>query len=72
MNEWKVARVLTRPESKRDFIWEVSCPDEYPELSWENDFGRGMRCRCRRFRTEGKATRYVEAQKALDASGAGE
>jgi hypothetical protein len=61
--EWKVERVPARirPYGKqREFVWEVTCPHTPPEPSWENDFGRGQRCGCRRFPTEGKARRYVE------------
>jgi hypothetical protein len=63
-SKWKVKRIANRRESKRPFVWQVICPETPPELSWDNDFGRGMRCGCRRFPTEGKATRYVERMEA--------
>lgn len=63
MNGWKVAKVRAKERrwgKQREFIWEVTCPTPPPEPSWNNDFGRGNYCGCRRFPTEGKATRYVE------------
>lgn len=61
--KWSIKKVPARIRKggkQRAFVWEVTCPAPPPELTWENDFGRGMRCGCRRFPTEGKATRYVE------------
>jgi hypothetical protein len=60
---WQINKVRAKVRAggkQREFIWEVSCPNPPEAPSWENDFGRGMRCGCRRFRTEGQATRYVE------------
>lgn len=62
--KWKVERIANRREGKRPFVWQVICPETPPELDWDNDFGRGMRCGCRRFPTEGKATRYAARMEA--------
>jgi hypothetical protein len=56
----KIPAKIRKGGKQREFIWKVTCPFEVPEPTWENDFGRGMRCGCQRFPTEGKATRYVE------------
>jgi len=61
---WILKRVPSREGSRRAFVWEVTCPYPPDEPTWENDFGRGMRCGCRRFPTEGKATRYLERMEA--------
>lgn len=61
MSGWTLRKVANdRPRARKAFSWIVTCPDIMPEPSWENDFGRGMYCGCRRFPTEGKATRYME------------
>jgi hypothetical protein len=57
--EWKIERKANIREGRRP-VWQVTCPQPPVELTWDNDFGRGMRCGCRRFPSEGKATRYVE------------
>lgn len=62
-NKWKIERVANRREGRRP-VWQVTCPETPDEPSWDNDFGRGMRCGCRRFPSEGKATRYVERMEA--------
>lgn len=67
MTGWKIEKVPAKKRNggkQREFIWEVTCPATPPEPSWENDFGRGQQCGCRRFPTEGKATRYVERMTA--------
>lgn len=56
---WTIRRVKSRAGSKRPFIWQVECPNPPEEPDWDNDF-RPARCGCRRFRTKGKALRYVE------------
>lgn len=61
--DWEIKRVPTRPGSRRAFIFEVTCPEPPMELTWDNDFGRGLRCGCRRFPTKGKAERYVDRMK---------
>lgn len=63
---WRIEKVRAKIREggkQREFIWEVTCPYPPDEPTWDNDFGRGMRCGCRRFRTEGKAIRYVERMK---------
>lgn len=57
--KWEIKRVPNKREGRRP-VWQVTCPQPPAELTWDNDFGRGMRCGCRRFPSEGKATRYVE------------
>lgn len=60
---WQVKRVrakIRKGGKQREVIWEVTCPTPPPEPGWDNDFGRGSHCGCRRFPTEGKAMRYVE------------
>lgn len=56
---WTVRKIKADSRSRREFVWSVECPYDVPEPSWENDFMRGYRCRCRRFPTQGKAERYV-------------
>lgn len=61
--QWEIKKVRAKIRNggkQREFVWEVTCPETPAEPTWENDFGRGMRCGCRRFPTEGKATRYVD------------
>ena len=65
--EWTIKRIENR-HHRRPYVWQVICPETPPELTWDNDFGRGMRCGCQRFRTEGKAMRYVERMKAGEAT----
>lgn len=65
--KWKIERIANR-HRRRPFVWQVTCPEPAVELTWDNDFGRGMRCGCRRFRTEGKATRYVERMEVENAA----
>ena len=65
--KWKIERKPNIREDRRP-VWQVICPETPPELTWDNDFGRGMRCGCQRFRTEGKATRYVERMEAAAAA----
>lgn len=63
---WQVRKVrakIRKGGKQREFIWEVTCPDNPPEPGWDDDFFRPERCGCRRFPTEGKATRYVERMK---------
>ena len=65
MNDWQIKKVRAKIRAdgkQRKFIWEVTCPTPPPDPSWDNDFGRGQRCGCRRFPTAGKAERYVEKQ----------
>lgn len=62
--KWQVKRIANRREGKRPFVWQVICPEPAVELTWDNDFGRGMRCGCQRFPSEGKATRYAERMEA--------
>jgi hypothetical protein len=65
MSKWRIDKVRAKIRAggkQREFIWEVTCPSTPPEPSWDNDF-RPERCGCRRFPTEGKATRYVERMK---------
>jgi hypothetical protein len=61
--DWKIERVPTRPGSRRAFVFKVTCPEPPMELTWDNDFGRGARCGCRRFPSKGKAERYVDSMK---------
>ena len=62
VNGWTIERKPNLREGRHD-VWWVTCPND-PELTWSNDFGRGMYCGCRRFPSEGKATRYVERMTA--------
>lgn len=64
MRGWQIRKVKADHRSRRDYIWEVTCPATPPEPSWDNDFLRGYQCGCRHFKTEGKATRYIERMKA--------
>lgn len=62
-SKWKIERKANIREGRRP-VWQVTCPLPPMELTWDNDFGRGMRCGCRRFPSEGKAIRYVERMEA--------
>lgn len=62
-NKWEIKQIPNRREGRRP-VWQVTCPLPPVDLTWDNDFGRGMRCGCRRFPSEGKATRYVERMEA--------
>ena len=67
MNNWQIKKVRAKIRAggkQREFIWEVVCPESPDDPSWDNDF-RPERCGCRRFPTEGKATRYVERMKGM-------
>lgn len=63
--DWKLYVVPGRTGKLR---YVVECPYDLPELTWDNDFGRGMRCYCRTFPTRGKAERYIEKHKELEAT----
>jgi hypothetical protein len=65
--KWKIERKANIREGRRP-IWQVICPEPPVGLTWDNDFGRGMRCGCRRFPSEGKATRYVERMEAASSA----
>ena len=58
MAEWVIEQIKNRREG-RNPVWAVTCPDELPEPDWDNDFGRGMRCRCIRKKSETAALSYV-------------
>lgn len=60
---WSLYTVTGRSGKPRHI---VQCPFDLPELTWENDFGRGMRCYCRTFPTRGKAERYINKHKELE------
>lgn len=65
--KWKIQQMDNIRVGRRP-VWQVICPTPPPELTWDNDFGRGMRCGCQRFPTKGKATRYVERMEAAAAA----